>query len=309
VKIVEVWRNPLAIRCILKSGSVRAKNESEAFMAPSSKKRTTVAPPIYIVSGGVGASGEQLVQTVLAQFPDHRMPVITVGNVRQVTQIKRVVAQAKQSGGTIAHTLVDDRLRDTLIDLARAGDVVTIDLMGPLLSHVETILHRKAVGQPGLYRQFHRAYYERVSAIEFTMAHDDGQHPASWPQADIVLTGVSRAGKTPLSMYLAVLGWKVANIPLVPEVPPPPELFKLDRRHVIGLTVRPDQLIVFREQRYRQLGVPVPLDYIDPRRIGAEVQAALKVFRRGRFTVIDVTDKPIETSADEIIKLIESHTK
>jgi regulator of PEP synthase PpsR (kinase-PPPase family) len=107
-------------------------------------------------------------------------------------------------------------------------------------------------------------------------------------------------------MYLAVLGWKVANVPLVPEVPPPPELFKLDRRRVIGLTIRPDQLIVFREQRYRQLGVPVPMNYIDPRRIGEEVQAALRVFRRGRFAVIDVTDKPIETSADEIIKLIES---
>jgi len=278
-------------------------------MTPQRKRRTAVPPPIYVVSGGVGASGEQLVQTVLAQFPDNHVPVITMGNVRHLTQIKRVVAQAKQSGGTIAHTLVDDRLRRTLIDLARAEDVSAFDLMGPLLSHLETVLNREAVGQPGLYRQFHRAYFERVSAIEFTMAHDDGQHPAGWPQADIVLTGVSRAGKTPLSMYLAVLGWKVANVPLMPEVPPPPELFKLDRRRVIGLTIRPDQLIVFREQRYSRLGVPVPIDYINPRQIGAEVQAALKVFRRGRFTVIDVTDKPIETSADEIIKWIESSSK
>jgi [pyruvate, water dikinase]-phosphate phosphotransferase / [pyruvate, water dikinase] kinase len=277
-------------------------------MATSRKRAVKVPPPVYVISGGVGASGEQLVQTVLAQFPDHHMPVIVMGNVRQVTQLKRVIAQAKQAGGTIAHTLVDDRLRDRLIDMARAEDVAAIDLMGPLLSRLESVLHRKALGQPGLYRQFHRAYYERVSAIEFTMQHDDGQHPAGWPQADIVLTGVSRAGKTPLSMYLAVLGWKVVNVPLVPEVPPPPELFKLDRSRVIGLTIRPDQLIVFREQRYQQLGVPVPMDYIDPRRIGAEVQAALRVFRRGHFTVIDVTDKPIETSADEIIRLIEAHT-
>lgn len=273
------------------------------------KKRTPTPPPVYIVSGGVGASGEQLVQTVLAQFPDNNVPVITVGNVRHLTQIKRVVAQAKQSGGTIAHTLVDERLRRTLIDLARAEDVVALDLMGPLLSRLETVLKRQSRGQPGLYRQFHRAYYERVSAIEFTMAHDDGQRSVGWPQADIVLVGVSRSGKTPLSMYLAVLGWKVANIPLVPEVPPPPDLFKLDRQHVIGLTIRPDQLIVFREQRYSRLGVPIPLDYIDPRRIGAEVQAALKIFRRGHFAVIDVTDKPIETTADEIIKLIESRAK
>ena len=277
-------------------------------MSPG-KKRTTPPPPIYIVSGGVGASGEQLVQTLLAQFPDNNVPVITVGNVRQVTQLKRVVAQASRSGGIVAHTLVDERLRHTLIDLARAADVVAIDLMGPLLSRVESVLKRKAAGQPGLYRQFHRAYFERVSAIEFTMAHDDGRRPEGWSQADIVLTGVSRAGKTPLSMYLAVLGWKIANVPLVPEVPPPPELFKLDRKRVIGLTIRPDQLIVFREQRYARLGVSAPIDYIDPRRIGAEVQAALRVFRRGHFAVIDVTDKPIETSADEIIKLIESGVK
>jgi regulator of PEP synthase PpsR (kinase-PPPase family) len=277
-------------------------------MTPRSKKRSE-PPPIYIVSGGVGASGEQLVQTVLAQFPDSHVPVITVGNVRQITQIKRVVAQAKQSSGIIAHTLIDDRLRRTLIDLARAEDVAAIDLMGPLVSRLEVMLKRKALEQPGLYRQFHRAYFERVSAIEFTMAHDDGQQRAGWPQADIVLVGVSRAGKSPLSMYLAVLGWKVANVPLVPEVPPPPELFKLDRNRVIGLTIRPDQLIVFREQRYARLGVSAPIDYINPRRIGEEVQAALRVFRRGRFAVIDVTDKPIETSADEIIKLIESPAK
>jgi hypothetical protein len=278
-------------------------------MTTSRKRRATALPPIYVVSGGVGASGEQLVQTLLAQFPDNNVPVITVGNVRQVMRIKRVVAQAKQAGGIIAHTLVDDRMRAMLIDLARAEDVVAIDLMGPLLSWLESVLKRKALGQPGLYRQFHRAYFERVSAIEFTMAHDDGQQPTGWPQADLVLAGVSRSGKTPLSMYLAVLGWKVVNVPLVPEVPPPPELFKLDRRRVVGLTIRPDQLIVFREQRYARLGLAAPIDYIDPRLIGEEVQAALRVFRRGRFAVIDVTDKPIETSADEIIKLIESRVK
>ena len=279
-------------------------------MTPHRQERTApTPPPIYIVSGGVGASGEQLVQTVLAQFPDCHVPMITMGNVRHATQIKRVVAQAKRSGGTIAHTLVDDRLRHALIALSHKENVAAIDLMGPLLSRLETVLKREALGQPGLYRQFHRAYFERVAAIEFTMAHDDGRHPAGWPQADVVLAGVSRAGKTPLSMYLAVLGWKIANIPLVPEIPPAPELFKLDRRRVVGLTVRPDQLIMFREQRYARLGVSAPLDYIDLDRIREEVQAALKVFRRGRFAVIDVTDKPIETSADEIIKLIESHPK
>lgn len=112
-------------------------------MTTSRKRAAKTPPPIYVVSGGVGASGEQLVQTVLAQFPDHHMPVITVGNVRQVTQIKRVIAQAKQTDGTIAYTLVDDRLRATLIDVARAEDVAAIDLMGPLLSRLESVLRAR----------------------------------------------------------------------------------------------------------------------------------------------------------------------
>ena len=279
-------------------------------MTTSRKRRSETPPPIYVVSGGVGASGEQLVQTVLAQFPDHNVPVITVGNVRQVTQIKRVVAQAKQSGGTIAHTLVDDRLRRMLIDLAREEDVVAIDLMGPLLSRLETVLKRKALGQPGLYRQFHRAYYERVSAIEFTMAHDDGQHPRRLAAGRYRVGGRLARGQDAAQHVSGRAGLESRQHSRWCRK-------CLRRRNcsnwiadrVIGLTIRPDQLIVFREQRYHQLGVPVPMDYIDPRRIGEEVQAALSVFRRGRFAVIDVTDKPIETSADEIIKLIESRAK
>jgi regulator of PEP synthase PpsR (kinase-PPPase family) len=166
-----------------------------------------------------------------------------VGNVRQATQIKRVIAQAKQSGGIIAHTLVDDRLRRALIALARDEDVAAIDLMGPLLSRLESVLKRTALGQPGLYRQFHRAYFERVSAIEFTMAHDDGQQRAGWPQADMVLVGVSRSGKTPPACTW--LCWaESANVPLVPGVPPRRNCW-LRSPARIGPTIRPDQQSCF----------------------------------------------------------------
>lgn len=278
-------------------------------MTTGGKRRAaTHPPPIYVVSGGVGASGEQMVQTALAQFPENNVPVITVGNVRQIQQLKRVVTRAKESGGTIAHTLVNAHLRQALTNLARKQGVVAIDLMGSLLSRLEIILQQEPLGQPGLYRQFHRAYFERVAAIEFTMAHDDGQNPQGWPLADMVLVGVSRTGKTPLSVYLSILGWKVANVPLVAELPTPPELFRLDRRRVVGLTVYPDQLIIFREQRYSRLGMPAPSDYVDPDKIREEIRLAQKIFRRGGFAMVDVTDKPIETSADEIIKLITQRT-
>jgi regulator of PEP synthase PpsR (kinase-PPPase family) len=262
-------------------------------------------PPIYIVSGGVGASGEQLVQTVLAQFPDHHMPVIVVGNARQVEQIERVIAQAKDTGGTIAHTLVDASLRSYLVERTQAAGVAAIDLMGSLLERVAQVLGREPLGHPGLYRQLHRDYFDRVAAIEFTMAHDDGKKPEDWQGAEIVLVGVSRTGKTPLSLYLSVLGWKVANVPLVPSLPLPPELFRLDPQRVVGLTIESGQLLLHRQQRQIRLGAPGPSAYVDPNSIFEEIQNAKQVFRRGGFSVVDVTDKPIETCADEVIRLIQ----
>ena len=274
-------------------------------MAPEDQTRlASSSPPIYIVSGGAGASGEQLVHTVLAQFPDCSVPVITVGNVRQVEQIEDVVAQARNSGGTIVHTLIDARLRNVLISLARQQDIVAIDLMGELIGRLADVLGQEPLGQPGLYRKLRHAYFERVAAIEFTMAHDDGRNPPGWSSADVVLVGVSRTGKTPLCIYLSVLGWRVANIPLVLELPTPPGLFKLNPRRVVGLTIDPDVLLMLRQQRFTRLGALRPADYVDPDKIREEIQAALKLFHQAGFAVIDVTDKPIETSADEIIKLI-----
>lgn len=268
----------------------------------------TGPPPIYVVSGGTGASGEQLVHTVLAQFPESQVPVIMRGHVRHLEQVEAVVDQAAASGGTIVHTMVDARLRDALTRLAQDRNVAAIDLMGDLLSRLADVLGQEPVGHPGLYRQLHQAYFERVAAIDFAMAHDDGKNPEGWPQADIVLVGVSRVGKTPLSMYLSVLGWKVANVPLVMGLPPPPDLFQLDRRRVIGLNIEPGQLLVHRQQRQRRLGAPGPSAYTDPAAIYEEVEAARQVFRQGGFSIIDVTDKPIETSADEIIERVTRRT-
>ena len=261
-------------------------------------------PPIYLVSGGTGASGEQLVHTVLAQFPEYEVPVVTVPRVRHVEQVQEVLSKARSSGGIIAHTIVDAGLRRTLTDLAQEQGVESIDLMGDLMSRLSQVLGQEPIGRPGLYRQLHHAYFERVEAIEFAMAHDDGKSSGGWPLAEIVLTGVSRVGKTPLSMYLSVLGWKVANVPLVLELPTPDGLFQLDRRRVIGLSMEPGQLLGHRQQRQHRLGAPGPTDYTNPVKIHEELEAARRVFQRGRFSVVDVTDKPIETSADEVIERV-----
>jgi hypothetical protein len=143
-----------------------------------------------------------------------------------------------------------------------------------------------------------------VAAIEYSMKHDDGQHPEGWLEAQIVLLGVSRVGKTPLSMYLSVLGWKIANIPLVLGITPADELFELPRKRVVGLKIDEAKLMAFRQQRQRRLGVSGPSGYINPQKIFEELEYAEKIFRKGGFSTIQVTDKPIETSADEVIRLI-----
>jgi len=266
-------------------------------------------PPVYVVSGGVGASGEQLTRTALAQFENPAIPVIIVSHVREIAQIEDVVKKAATTGGTILHTLVDLELRQAMTRQARDRNVVAIDAMGQLLSRLAKVLGQEPQGQPGLYRQLRQDYFDRVAAIEYTVAHDDGHRPDEWHQAEIMLVGVSRVGKTPLSMYLSTLGWKVANYPLVKNVEPPQALFKLDTRRVVGLIIDPGQLVTHRQQRQRRLGVSNKSPYTNPVELFEEIEEAHKLCRRHGFAIVNVTDKPIEESADEVITLINRRLK
>jgi hypothetical protein len=273
------------------------------------REKASGAPPLIIVSGGVGASGELVARTVLVQFPDADVPLIIVPHVRTFEQIEVAVEQAAASGGTIIHTLADGGLRHKLINLARDNQVVAIDLIGQLMARLGSVLGREPVGQPGLYRKLHEEYFHRVEAIEFTVAHDDGKNPHDLFKAEIVLVGVSRVGKTPLAVYLSTLGWKVANVPLIQGVPPPNELYVIDARRVVGLTIDPDHLIAHRQWRQRRMGVPQAFGYADPAEATEEMEAALEVFRHGGFPTVNITGKPIETSAEEVIALVTQRLK
>lgn len=259
---------------------------------------------IYILSGGVGASGEQLVNTVLAQFPEAPVRVVTYSNLRLREQLIPAVQRAREDRALIVHTLVAEDLRRELVALARQEQVPAIDLMGDLITWLTGQLGRPPEGRPGLYRQLRQDYFDRVAAMEFAMDHDDGKKPQDWKEADFLLVGPSRVGKTPLSIYLSVLGWKVANAPFVPGIPMPPQLAELEQKCVIGLIIQPGQLLEHRQKRQRRLGVIPESAYANPEKIYEEVAAAHRFFRRHGYPVIDVTDKPIESSADEIIHLI-----
>lgn len=273
-------------------------------MAAARKHRGEALPPIYIVSGGSGASGEQVVESVLAQFPDVQVPVVKIAHVHHETQIRDVVTRASGANATIVHTLVDARLRQCLVEAARQKEVVALDLMGPLLDRLSGILGQEPKGQPGLYRHLRKGYFDRIAAIEFTLAHDDGKNPQDMPKADVVLAGVSRSGKTPLSMYLGVLGWKVANVPVIVDLPLPEELLRIDRGRVFGLDIDQKRLVHHRRHRQQRRGLTGPGAYTDPKIVLDEVEVVRALCRKHRFSMIDVTDKPIETTADEIIEAV-----
>jgi len=269
-----------------------------------SKQRQESSSPIFVVSGATGASGEQLVQTALAQFGESEVSVTVVPRVRRKAQAESVVKKASKAGGAIFHTLVDARMRQNLAEAARQQNVAAIDVIGPVLSSLSDMLGRQPEGHPGLYGEMHEEYLHRIEAIEFAVAHDDGQGVEDLHRAEVVLVGVSRSGKTPLSMYLGVRGWKAANVPLVPNVPPPAQLDEVDRQRVVGLTVSPDRLARFRRQRIRRLGESGETSYTGAEEINRELSLAQQWFRRRGVPVIDVTSKPIEETADEVLALI-----
>lgn len=265
------------------------------------------SPTIFILSGGVGASAEQVANTVLAQFPQHNVRIVTIGNIRQPEQVMQALEQGKAAGGLVVHTLVDRTLRELAEREAARLGVASIDLMGPLIDWLSAALGQQPLQQPGKYRMLHRKYFERVSAIDFALAHDDGKKPEDWSQAELVIAGVSRTGKTPLSVYLAVLGWKVANYPIVPGIPVPQALFELNPSRVVGLTIDPDQLLVFRRQRQARLGVSEASEYTNLEAIEDELRRARQVIRQGNFYMLNMTDKTIEQGADEIIRAVLSN--
>jgi regulator of PEP synthase PpsR (kinase-PPPase family) len=260
--------------------------------------------PVYIVSGGSGHSGTQVVNTLLAQFPDSRLRLVTITQVRSAVQLEQVVAKAAAQQGLIVHTMVDESLRKQLVRLSEENRVPTVDLFGDLISRLTALTGKKPLGQPGLYQNLRRSYFKRIDAIEFSMSHDDGMRPGELRLADIVLVGVSRAGKTPLSMYLAVQGWKVANVPLVTGIEPPPELFEIDHRRVVGLSIEAELLIYHRHRRQSELGLTRKSSYDDLDEVFDEVEEARRFFRRHKFHIIGVAHKPIETIADQIVRLI-----
>jgi regulator of PEP synthase PpsR (kinase-PPPase family) len=261
-------------------------------------------PPIFIISGGAGALGKHVARIALSQFVGLNPPMIVIPQICNHDQLAEAIAQVVAKRGIIIHTMVDPTIRQALIQLAQEYQIRTIDTIGDPLAELATVLGQAPLGQPGLYQGGNDTYLERINAIEYTVDHDDGRSPNELAQADVVLTGISRVGKTPLSIYLSVLGWRVANVPLVLDIQPPPELFAIDRRRVIGLTIDVDVLMQHRRWRQEAYGWHAGHAYSDAEALYTEVEFGQRIFRKGGFSVINVTNKPIEETADQVIAMI-----
>lgn len=262
---------------------------------------------IFIVSNATGLSAETTARAALAQFRLEPMKTQfhLFARLSSPEDFERIVLEAREYNGVIVYTLGDVLWAEQLAELAEKYGVSALDLLTPVVSLMARHFSLEPTHANLPHHRLTEDYFRRIEAVEFAVNHDDGRLPQRLKQADIVLVGVSRSSKTPLSMYLANLGYKVANVPLVPGVSPPEELFALPRHRVYGTTIDLEVILEIRRNRVRTLGSNEGGEYTDAARVQAELEYAESIMRRGRFPVIDVTGRAIEETANEILRLYE----
>ena len=256
---------------------------------------------VYVLSDSVGETAEFVVRAAASQYDYARFEVRKISYVNDEATLREVVLRAKEDHGLIAYTLILPHLRQALYTEATRASVRIVDIMGPMMTALEDVFHMEPKLRPGLVHQLDEDYFLRVDAIEFAVSADDGKDPHALVRADVVLVGVSRTSKTPLSMYLAHKGLRVANVPLVPEVLPPEELFSLPKGRVIGLTISAEDLNNIRQERVRVLGLSDEALYASHDRILEELQYAKKTMAILGCPVIDVSRRAVEETANLIL--------
>jgi regulator of PEP synthase PpsR (kinase-PPPase family) len=260
-------------------------------------------PPIFIVSDSTGETAEKVVRASLLQFPQQRVRVRLFTRIRDEASLDGVLREASEKSALVVFTLVKPELREVFHRLTREHEVQHFDVIGSLIGKIGSFLDADPLNRPTLDLPLTEEYFRRVEAIEFAVKSDDGKEPRNFARADLVLTGVSRTSKTPLSTYLAGRGLRVANIPLVLDVDPPKELSETPPHKVVGLTIDPDLLIRIRQHRLKQLGMPEDASYGLREHVRAELEYANEIFRRHpEWLIVDVTNRAIEETATIILE-------
>ncbi len=260
---------------------------------------------IFVVSDATGETAERMIRSALVQFKNAPVDVIRRGQVRTVRQVRSLVQEAVHKKSLIVHTLVSSQLRRRMLAECRSLGVDSMDLMGPVLDRLVNHLRLTPRQKPGLFRQLVEVKSREIDAVEYAFRHDDGQHPQDLDQAEVVLVGVSRAMKTPVMLYLAYRGWFAANVPIILELSPPPELLRLPPERVFCLVTRPDRLLELRQTRAGLHNIPEE-PYASPEYIRQELLHSRRLSRDRGWRQIEVAGKSVEEVAREIITLLAS---
>ena len=262
---------------------------------------------IFLISDGTGETADQMIKAALVQYMRTGLKIIRYKNIRTEIQVRTIFEEAHAIKAIIVYTVVSETLRKFIDVTSQQTGVSIVDLLGPLLEKLSVHLKRDPQSQPGLFHQVNENYFKRIEAIEFTVKHDDGKYADSLDRADIVLVGLSRTSKTPLSIFLSYKGWKVANVPLVKDIDPPKELFQTDQRKVVALVIDPETLVKIRRERLVKMGENPGGDYASLNHVMAEIEFCKELYRKNRrWPIFDITGKALEETASEVERVIKS---
>ncbi|GAA3646651.1 pyruvate, water dikinase regulatory protein [Asaccharospora irregularis] len=263
---------------------------------------------IYVISDSVGETAQQVTKAAMSQFgmgdnyEIRRFPYVVDKKF-----LAEILESGKNEDAIVVYTLVDEELSEMTREYCEKENISKIDLMTPFFREIGIKTGKRPKREPGIIRKLDESYFKRVEAIEFAVKYDDGKDPRGILKSDIILVGISRTSKTPLSMYLANKNIKVANVPLVPEIPIPKEVFEINSKKIIGLTNTPEKLNMIRQERLKALGLSSSANYANLERILQELDYSESIMKRLGCPVIDVSSKAIEETAGIIMDIIKEN--
>lgn len=260
---------------------------------------------IFILSDGTGETAATMIRAALVQYQKSDIQITRCKNVRNEAQIESIVQDCFEKRGIIVFTVASPLMRKRIKEISESKGVLNFDLLGPLLGVLDQYFGMTSGSHVNVLRTTDETYFKRIEAIEYTVKHDDGKVLHDLDKADIILVGISRTSKTPLSIFLSHKGWKVANVPLVPGSPVPEELFKADQRRVVGLIIDMDSLQRIRKNRLEKFGQDTGGEYASMSQISKEIEFAEALYKQNRrWPVFNVTERALEETASEIVRVI-----
>ena len=262
---------------------------------------------VYQVSDSTGEALDRIFLAIKAQFLDFECKTIHYSFTRTKNQIDKIIAKCKEEKNVIVlYTIIDKNLSKNLSEKCKENNIPNFEILGNIISDFSKLLKKEPIRKPGGQHVLDEEYYKRIEAVQFTMSHDDGKIISDLEKSDVVLVGISRTSKTPTSIYLANRGYKVANIPLIPNKNITDQIIESSKKTcTVGLVCDAVRLSDVRRNRIQSMHEDRPGDYTDEKKILAELESSKKLFKKYNWPIIDVTRKSVEETAASIIKILD----